>query len=572
MGIRRRARKHKAGVDYAEETYEFQVGDRVLTIEGILGTVIAVEDGPYAGSEQYIVELDADLGGGDYMASELSLPDDVKEASMSGHSPKGDFRNSDEKTAQKTAKTATLTVEVVLEAPTNENFFKAVEDKLGLAHGDVAIHGVNRLNSYYVISDDKDLAAYEVTYSLVRQAQAQPELEAADLADDEDIYSLASDDYPELAEILDERPPLPHSERLGSKTGLRIQPKYQGDYSGDECEYCGKPIKDIEKAQWVEKDLSGALVMGEFLDESESMGAFPIGPDCYRRLEAMAPKTAARTLTFTHPRTGEVFTRSTDADYTHVSFDNRNQIAWHTSEEIARRRSSNYFPIQQSSSPSRTRSEPEPSTEYPTRLTDAGRHECHVCEGTGKLRSRNATGGYTETTCHLCGGKGWIVRDSSGRVVGVKIAVKSQEGDGTFMENVAALSKEGMGWWMDKFLYPLAVDMIAAQPEDIRFDPETGRGPSFDWCRFRRARFCYFPDALDQAATDEAGYAVWIPVERGFCPREKWDGPDGQKNCPVGEPGPNADPSIARADATVSWADGGQRYDSNGNPLRPKGR
>lgn len=51
--------------------WEFKPGQRVRTNEGLLGTVTAVEDGPFAGNEHYLVELDGGMGGGEYSSSEL---------------------------------------------------------------------------------------------------------------------------------------------------------------------------------------------------------------------------------------------------------------------------------------------------------------------------------------------------------------------------------------------------------------------------------------------------------------------------------------------------------------------
>lgn len=94
---------------------------------------------------------------------------------------------------------------------------------------------------------------------------------------------------------------------------------------------------------------------------------------------------------------------------------------------------------------------------------------------------------------------------------------------------------------------------------------KTWQGPghnySFDWCRFRKNSRCMFPKELNKAATDLAGYAVWIPEDRGYCPRIAWDQ---QKECPVGEPGPNVPGGYT--DATVPWEQGGQR---GGYPREP---
>lgn len=97
-------------------------------------------------------------------------------------------------------------------------------------------------------------------------------------------------------------------------------------------------------------------------------------------------------------------------------------------------------------------------------------------------------------------------------------------------------------------------DLITGSPEPSKNWAGPGRNWSFDWCRFRRESHCWFAKDLDEAATKEAGYAVWIPVDRGNCPRVTWDL---QKKCPIGEPGPNVPGGYT--DATVPWEQGGQR-------------
>lgn len=94
-------------------------------------------------------------------------------------------------------------------------------------------------------------------------------------------------------------------------------------------------------------------------------------------------------------------------------------------------------------------------------------------------------------------------------------------------------------------------------PDSVKDDGQ-GRW-SYDWCRFRRDERCYFPKDIDYDASKEAGYIVWIPVDRGYCSRSDWED---QKACEVGEPGPNSGDPNALVDATIPWEDGGFRQAS----------
>jgi rubredoxin len=88
------------------------------------------------------------------------------------------------------------------------------------------------------------------------------------------------------------------------------------------------------------------------------------------------------------------------------------------------------------------------------------------------------------------------------------------------------------------------------------YQVQDGTSYSYDWCRFRKNERCMFPKTLDAEGTKEAGYAVWIPEDRGLCPRNTWNE---QQGCPVSEPGPHSGDPHARVDATVAWSAGGQR-------------
>ncbi len=100
-------------------------------------------------------------------------------------------------------------------------------------------------------------------------------------------------------------------------------------------------------------------------------------------------------------------------------------------------------------------------------------------------------------------------------------------------------SKEG-GLW----------DFVVGNPP-----PEKYKGHlSYDWCRYRRDAECYYSKDLNVEASKSVGYAVWEPFNRGRCHRAAWED---QHACEMAMPGPNVEGGFT--DATVSWADGGQR-------------
>lgn len=60
-----------AGVDTSADWQTFPLGSRVITVDGLPGTVVGFLAGPHAGGEEYEVTLAGGLGGGSYGPSEL---------------------------------------------------------------------------------------------------------------------------------------------------------------------------------------------------------------------------------------------------------------------------------------------------------------------------------------------------------------------------------------------------------------------------------------------------------------------------------------------------------------------
>lgn len=102
---------------------------------------------------------------------------------------------------------------------------------------------------------------------------------------------------------------------------------------------------------------------------------------------------------------------------------------------------------------------------------------------------------------------------------------------------------------------------------DDKTPTKTWAGPghnwSFDACRFRHNSRCMYPKELNKDASEQAGYAVWVPEDRGYCSRIKWDD---QKTCKLYEPGPHIAGGLT--DATVPWEEGGQH---GGHPVSKAG-
>lgn len=130
---------------------------------------------------------------------------------------------------------------------------------------------------------------------------------------------------------------------------------------------------------------------------------------------------------------------------------------------------------------------------------------------------------------------------------GIGTTVDPMEGNNPFFGSVPVQIRTRAGFFTDK---------IDQATDKIRGDNPPGYAWSYDWCRFRRQRHCWYPKVADHEGTKEAGYMVWVPEDRGICERDKWDA---QKICPIAQPGPHSGAPNAMVEATIPWSEGGQR-------------
>ena len=82
-------------------------------------------------------------------------------------------------------------------------------------------------------------------------------------------------------------------------------------------------------------------------------------------------------------------------------------------------------------------------------------------------------------------------------------------------------------------------------------------------CRFRKDTHCFYSKNLNVAASEQMGYAVWIPEDRGSCWRSKWEA---QMACDMAMPGPNVPGGFTNA--TIPFEQGGQQGGRSTNTYR----
>jgi 2'-5' RNA ligase len=136
--------------------------------------------------------------------------------------------------------------------------------------------------------------------------------------------------------------------------------------------------------------------------------------------------------------------------------------------------------------------------------------------------------------------------------------------------HVASLNADGQqveAGWGERLFGPAVNRMYENLPPQFQ-TVEHGFVSSYDWCRFRRASHCWYSYQIDDEKSRELGRVVWLPQDRGLCPRPSWDE---QKSCPIAEPGPHSKDPNAKPDATLPYDAGGQHLSSTAAYVDSKG-
>ena len=550
MDLRRAARLHQTAGVTSSDYWEFHPGQRVMTPEGFPGVVAAVEDGPFPGSEQYVVELDAGMGGGEYSGEELrELPGGVQaglRASAVSH-----------------AEIAALAVEQDLTPETDvevEAGGKTWRGQISAAQ-ESAISLMLRGDEGALVGQQQ-LATSEIT-SIRRVSRLDPteasveKVEIHDLGDGMGLlpppiqggswndrplknFGLYVDDksvgVAQVYEPTDDDPRAiigwinitePNRRKGIASTVFRyLQDKY-GEVGYDS-------LTDLGEKGWRGK-------------QAKTAAAEPP----YPKLEKCEGTSRTPDYVGRKPFSGPAEGRC-QREPTHWS---EEKYAWLCDEHDRgwKKREAAVEVVTAADD------YPElgdilierPPLEHAQRVGSLDRknsdnkYGCRYC-GAYKTPERDAAGLWW---CREC--KEPLECDECGQQMSARHEHRTAESklipvfDADTGGNVTAGI---MDKWMDYTDKRL--------PADRQFKPGTGEAWSYDWCRFRKRRRCMYPKTLNADATQQAGYAVWVPEDRGLCPRDAWDD---QKSCPVSEPGPHSGEPNALLDATISWEEGGQR-------------
>jgi 2'-5' RNA ligase len=559
MGLGRNLprRLHKtAGVMDDGEDYAAP-GTRVIVKEGFLGTVTDVHEGPGPGADTYIVELDGGMGGGQYGGGEFRLADEepttaAKTASAPNHTPAIAIG---ERVVVEEGVTGT--VEDIDEGPgPGAEMYRIVLDG-SMGSGEwslgeiqrVALHpadcsacggsGTQPSGHECYICDGTGSAKAEAEGRAAGETNANPE---NGLPVGTDMAQTAASDYPELAEILVERPPLAHvASKMAFTETDEDEPVWQVCAEGHVTDGNGmckhEPVvTGLTYAEGLERRKQ--ILANPVFEEEPDDGLTDLGRTLRDRYSMIHESLADEEALVPQ---GWVFFRVNS----HRALDG---LKRHVGVEPVTLVSFGNEPV------------------YALSPEDWAKVEAHTgnsTKGVKRLQRRPDLTDYQRPMSASKEAARFVVVDATGATIAgpfknsdlARQVIDQHTDEGLYIAATPDYQFQQAFASKESGVLDNVIDWAA---EKAKVTPQNNW--SYDWCRFRKHERCMFPKELDEQGTREAGYSVWIPEDRGWCPRQAWDA---QKACPVGEPGPKSGDPNAKVDATVSWEEGGQRRQSS---------
>lgn len=492
MRLERTARRHQAGTD-PTIWHDFAPGQPVMTVDGLPGRVVAVQDGRLAGDESYEVVLDNNMGGGQYRSSDL----------------------------------------------------RALSPTVAAVEHDAVDH------------------------------------EAGD-------RHLASDDYPMLSEILVRRPPLERTASWDENGVWKDE-----EIVTERCAHCDctENTHQLDGRRCVAHHDCPGWEPGRTTSWTPHM---PQDPANFAKAASAVDSgsLAAREQAAQILERGNVEAARAAVEAHMAAHPEDDPVRW--AENVVRHRDSIQWIASKNDS-----IVGETNVQYQIVDEQGGTHGTYGTQGTAE-RHKFELGDNPQTPdlhvkplqVPMTMTAGWVLVDQHGAVWAgpfenkyraeddkAHYAAEAEASGITLMVNRIndgdGIGGEGWGGGgleepsSGSSLYATAtetpvhlggvLDTINDAVTDKMFEwsgfPEGG-GPSHDWCAYRHNSHCFWPKDLNVAATKQAGYPVWIPFDRGPCPRVKWES---QQACPMGDPGPHSGSPDARLESWRAWEDGGQR-------------
>lgn len=571
----------KESVEHGAD-WDFQIGQRVRVIEGFIGRVTDVLDGPVSGGEVYIVTLDGGMGGGEYSASELTPDSGVRASTLAERDLDRYEANQAMLDMRMASDDYPELADILVERPPLENtaaltvtgprFDRAglgeIESTGSLRHGErswppstsdmrKSLREIKEKRKRdWIDAQSGGVASMRVAYQMAhRPDESGPAINSLDdgtmlpldVYDNPQFYTgfTSGDIFRDISSTLRQVRGKPDSTPI---TIYRSAPEGSGINPGDwvtiseayarlHMDSSGDASSDVVYKKVV--PASHVLFAGNDLAE---WGYFPQGRAAYG---SFAITDADGNIIDTTDNGFAAADLAKEVGGVVESITDQNQYrGWDGDGDIEGGPMSSF---------AASRHQVAVGIDWdnesldPTPVTNA-------IEQRGALISYRSEAGVNsagrEITTHY-----WTFDSGIYRNTEVNGLVYNA-GFISHIENTAALEtpvriQSGI---FDRVMERVVDSIDSRLPERNKWNPNGNR--TIDWCRFRRNERCFYPKELNHEATVREGYSVWVPHDRGRCHRVTHKL---QEECGMAEPGPNSGDPRALIDATVPYEQGGQR-------------